>query len=165
LVHVDRRIAITDAALAIGGDRPVATGSGSEQELPDSLVDAYTAIDAMVARWLEIAGARTAVVVVGITEPPRVRGEPSGWFAVASVVGDLGSWGPVTADDLSATLSYLLSFDAGAERAPLAAVSARFPLRSRFNIASFVGRRSNASVPADGRALQDLLKTLVDERH
>ena len=165
LVHVDRRIAITEAALATGTERHAASEPAGEEELPGTLVDAYADVDTMVARWLEIAGARTAVLVIGITEPPRVRGEPSGWFAVASVVGDLGSWGPVTADDLSATLSYLLSFDAGAEHAPLAAVSARFPLRSRFNFASFVGRRSGVSVPADARALQDLIKTLADERH
>ncbi|HET9061825.1 MAG TPA: hypothetical protein VFO62_00920, partial [Candidatus Binatia bacterium] len=80
-----------------------------------------------------------------------------------SVVGDLGSWGPVTADDLGATLAYLLSIDAGAGRAPLAAISARFPLRSRFSLRSFLDDRATVSVQADAKSLQDLLKSLPAE--
>lgn len=159
LVHVDRRIAITETAT---GARPARAdgAAGADEDPPAVLMDAYKAVDSMVARWLEVAGARTAVLVIGLTEQPRTRGEPVGWFAVASVVGDLGSWGPVTADDLGATLAYLLSIDAGAGRAPLAAISARFPLRSRFSIRSFLDDRATVSVPADAQSLQDLLESL-----
>ena len=161
LIHVDRRIAITEAgaAPAPGGNR----AGADEEERPVALVDAYKAVDAMVARWLEIAGARTAVLVIGLAEQPIAHGEPIGWFAVASVVGDLGSWGPVSADDLGATLSYLLSFGNGAGRAPLGAIAARFPLRSRFNIRSFVDDRSAVSLSANAATLQDFLNKLPAE--
>lgn len=159
LVHVDRRIAITETAT---GPRPARAdvAAGADEDPPAALMDAYKAVDSMVARWLEVAGARTAVLVIGLTEQPRARGEPVGWFAVASVVGDLGSWGPVTADDLGATLAYLLSIDAGPGRAALAAISARFPLRSRFSLRAFLDDRATVSVQADAQALQDLLKSL-----
>lgn len=162
LVHVDRRIAITETAT---GARPTRgdVAVAADEDPPAALMEAYKAVDSMVARWLEVAGARTAVLVIGLTEQPRARGEPVGWFAVASVVGDLGSWGPVTADDLGATLAYLLSIDAGAGRAPLAAISARFPLRSRFSLRSFLDDRATVSVQADAKSLQDLLKSLPAE--
>jgi hypothetical protein len=163
LVHVDRRIAIIEAAVARRTGHEEAA-SATDEGPPAVLLDAYKAVDSMVARWLELAGARTAVLVIGLTEQPPVRGEPVGWFAVASVVGDLGSWGPVTADDLGGTLAYLLSFDAGAGRTPLSAIAARFPLRSRFQVRSFLDGRAVASVPADARALQDLLKSDAAER-
>jgi hypothetical protein len=159
LVHVDRRIAVTEAASGVRAGRESASAVADEIP-PAAVLDAYKAVDAMVARWLEVAGARTAVLVIGLTEQPLARGEPVGWFAVASVVGDLGSWGPVTADDLGATVAYLLSFDAGPGRTPLAAISARFPLRSRFNVRSFLDARAAVSVQADAQALQDLLKSL-----
>jgi hypothetical protein len=156
LIHVDRRVAITEL-----GAGPVSSGEDRDgdagDEIAPALIDAYRAVDAMVARWLENASARTAVLVVGLAEQPLAIGEPLGWFAVASVVGDLGSWGPVTVDDLSATLAYLLSFEGGAGRAPLAAIAARFPLRSRFNARSFVDDGADVSVSANAKTLQELL--------
>lgn len=162
LVHVDRRIAMTEVATT-SRDTRTGVAAAADEEHPTVLVDAYKAVDAMVARWLEVAGERAAVLVVGLTEQPRARGAPVGWFAVASVVGDLGSWGPVTPDDLSATLSYLLSFEAGAGRKPLGAIAARFPLRSRFRVRSFLGGRSVVSVNADAQALRDLLRSATAE--
>lgn len=162
LVHVDRRLALTEAGAGFGGG----SGSGVHAEDPVSpaaIVEAYKQVDAMVARWFDVAGARTAVLILGLTDQPRERGEPNGWFAVASVTGDLASWGPVTADDLSTTLAYLLSFDAGAGRAPLAAIVSRFPLRSRFRVRSFVDERAAASVQATAQALRDLLDKLPPE--
>ena len=157
LVHVDRRLAIAEVGAGPGPER--GRRDATIDDRPEGLVDAYKAVDATVARWLEVAGTRTAVVVVGLTEQPRARGEPVGWFAVASVVGDLGSWGPVTVEDLSATLSYLLSFRSSAGHAPIAAIAARFPLRSRFNVRSFVDDRGIVTVNADANALRDLLKS------
>lgn len=159
LVHVDRRIAITE--LGTGPDHRREDAAAEERSV--ILADAYRAVDAMVARWLDIAGSRTAYLVVGLASEPRAQGEPIGWFAVASVAGDLGSWGPVTIDDLSATLSYLLAFDAGAGHPPLPAIAARFPLRSRFNVRSFVEDRDVVTVNADARTLVDLLKDVPSQ--
>jgi len=162
LVHVDRRLALTEAGV---GPRRVPGGRAStdDESPPAALVEAYKQVDAMVARWLDVAGARTAVLILGLTEQPKERGGPNGWFAVASVVGDLGSWGPVTADDLNTTLAYLLSFDAGAGRVPLAAIASRFPLRSRFRVRSLVDDRPATSVRAGGQALRDLIGKLPAE--
>jgi len=155
LVHVDRRVALTEVG---SGPRP-APGRGPEptEEPPAELAEAYKAVDAMIARWLDTAGPRSAVLVVGLAEQPRAQGEPVGWFAVASVVGALGSWGPVTIEDLSATLSYLLSFRAAAGHAPLPAIAARFPLRSRFDVRSYVEDGDVVRVEASAKALQGLL--------
>jgi hypothetical protein len=160
LVHVDRRIALTEIGTGARPSLGRGTGIDPTGDRPAALVDAYKAADAMVARWLEAGGPRSAVLIVGLTEQPRAQGEPVGWFAVAAVVGDLGSWGPVTVEDLSATLSYLLSFRAGTGGAPLPAIAARFPLRSRFNVRSFVEDRGVVSVDANADALQRLVESL-----
>jgi hypothetical protein len=150
-VYVDRRLAFVRNA-----------HPGDEDDvIPSTLTEAYEELDELLGRALTDVGDRTVALLVGLSDTHRRNAGPLGWYAVAHVNGDLGSWGPASAEDLSSTLAYLLSIEPAPGQAAISAVTTRFPLRTRFALRRSFAVGSSAPRPATGRDLRELSQRVV----